>query len=96
MRYTLAARADHELSALYQESAERFGLQQADRYVANLRDVCAFIAEFPLAARERDEIVPPVRARRQVAHLIIYEVIGDEVRILRFAHARSDWISDPH
>lgn len=72
-----------------------FGLAQADRYHEGLSETFEFLMRFPRAAREREEISPPVRAHPFKTHIIIYEVdTGDIVTILRVRHAREDWISD--
>ena len=57
--------------------------------------MATFIEQSPLAARERREFTPFVRVRRFGAHQIIYTLNGDDVRVTRVAHGRSDWINDP-
>ena len=37
----------------------------------------------------------PARAYRYKSHLIVYDLDGDDIVILRLPHARSDWINDP-
>jgi len=51
-----------------------------------------FLADYPRAARVREEIGSAVRAYPYKSHLIIYEVgTGDGVVILRVRHSREDW-----
>jgi len=59
-----------------------------------LSAIFEFLADYPQAARLREEISPPVRVHPYKAHLVIYDV-GDEdkVIILRVRHGREDWIS---
>ena len=49
------------------------------------------LRQFPELARERDEIVPPVRVHPHRAHLIVYRVGEDAVEVIRVLHSRQDW-----
>lgn len=96
MKFRLSARADIELRAIYIESRERFGLVQAESYVAGLREKLALLGDTPGVARQREELVGRARAYRYKAHMIIYrEEEDDGILVIRLPHARSDWINDP-
>ncbi|HKP79674.1 MAG TPA: type II toxin-antitoxin system RelE/ParE family toxin [Phenylobacterium sp.] len=88
-----AARQD--IIEIYLRSEEAFGETQADRYVADLESTFAFLAEHPMAARERFEFAPPVRIHPYRAHLIVYRLDGGDVLILRLRHGREDWHASP-
>ncbi len=92
-RFRLARAAVDDLTAIFLEGIEQFGLPQADTYHEGLSGIFAFLADYPHAARLREEISPPVRVHPYKAHLVIYEVDDDEVIILRARHGREDWIS---
>lgn len=94
MSYRLSTRADADLIAIYEAGAELFGSAQAESYVAGLRATIMLIAKRPRAYRERREIVPPVRVSRFHAHLVVYELEGDGIVVIRLPHGRSDWPSD--
>jgi toxin ParE1/3/4 len=54
----------------------------------------ALIGDNPRMARERREIIPPVRIQPFKAHLVVYLIEDDgEVLVLRVRHARGDWES---
>jgi toxin ParE1/3/4 len=53
-----------------------------------------FLSRFPRAARLRDEVDPPVRAYPYRSHLIVYDIDGDAIVILRIRHGREDWLAD--
>ena len=62
MPYRLTRRAQQDFDDIYTGGAEQFGTAQADDYSAGLIRTVHFLASYPRAARERSEIVPPVRA----------------------------------
>lgn len=93
-RFRLTRAAVDDLTAIFLEGMEGFGLSQADAYHEGLSAIFAFLADYPHAARLREEISPPVRVHPYKAHLVIYDVGDkDEVIILRVRHGREDWIS---
>lgn len=93
-RFRLTRAAVDDLTAIFLEGIEQFGLPQAGTYHEGLSAIFAFLADYPNAARLREEISPPVRVHPYKAHLVIYEVHeDDEVIILRVRHGREDWIS---
>lgn len=92
--YRLTRAASHDLTAIFLDGLERFGLHQADEYHERLAATFAFLADYPRAAREREEIDPPVRVHPCKAHLVIYEIGPDDrVLILRVRHGREDWLT---
>lgn len=93
-RFRLTRAAAEDLTGIFLQGIEQFGLPQADTYHEGLSAIFEFLADYPQAARLREEISPPVRVHPYKAHLVIYDV-GDEdkVIILRVRHGREDWIS---
>lgn len=80
--------------AIFLDGLERFGLRQADDYHERLAATFTFLADYPRAAREREEIDPPVRVHPCKAHLVLYEIEPDgRVLILRIRHGREDWLT---
>lgn len=94
MRYRLSRRADNELIAIYEESVEQFGASQAEIYYAELISTFTFLAEFPRAVREREELASGIRAYPHQAHLIVYRIEEDRIFIICLPHGRSDWAND--
>lgn len=96
MSVTFSTVADDDLQRVYIGGVESFGVAQAERYVAGLRDACRLIGDFPRLARLRTEIAPPIRAHPYRSHVIVYDIAEDEhVLIQRIRHGREDWSSDP-
>ncbi|WP_102958778.1 type II toxin-antitoxin system RelE/ParE family toxin [Mangrovicella endophytica] len=91
MSYKLTKAADQDIASLYRTGIERFGINQADRFLAGLVDTLDVIALFPMIARERHELAPPLRVHRYRSHLILYSVENEDVLIVRVRHGREDW-----
>lgn len=51
-----------------------------------------FAADHPLASPERTEISIPLREPYFGAHLLVYQLIDDEVVIQRVFHQSQDWL----
>lgn len=94
MPLRLSRRAGRDLDDIYNFGLDRWGEEQAESYLGGFWQTAAFIEEFPLAVRVREEVDPPIRGYRYKAHLILYDVNGDHVVIQRVANARSDWVND--
>lgn len=90
----LAPKAEQDLVEIYLESAHRFGLNQADRYAARLSACFDLLASQPTMARERTEIVPPVRAHFHGSHVIVYRIESDDIVIVRVLHEHRDWANE--
>jgi toxin ParE1/3/4 len=90
--YRLTRRAADDVAEIFLQGLSIFGMTQADTYHDGLTAAFAFLAEYPHAARLREEIDPPVRAYPYKAHLIVYELDAkDAPVILRARHGREDW-----
>jgi toxin ParE1/3/4 len=86
-----SAQADADLIDIYLQSATLFGPHQAEQYLDGLERAFQLIAEFPLAARLRTELVPPIRVHAHGAHVILYVVEEPDVYVLRIRHGGEDW-----
>lgn len=95
MSYRLSAAADADLVHLYLESVREFGTNVADSYYSQLEKTLQIIADNPKIARERPEIKPAVRVHPFKSNLIIYDIDGEGVVILRVRHHRENWLDHP-
>lgn len=94
MSYRLTQSAEADLVDIYLYGLTEFGALLADGYHEKLEAAFELLAEFPLLARERVEIDPPVRMHPVGSHLVVYVTKGDEVLIVRVRHQREDWGAD--
>ena len=95
MKFRLSDAAELDLENIYASGCRIFGPQQADRYQDGLEAVFDFLARHPEAARERTEIVPPVRAHPYRAHVVIYVIQDGCIFIVRVRHGHENWSADP-
>lgn len=93
--YRLTAEADEDMVAVFIQGCDLFGLRQASRYLDDLEALFPRIAANPEMTRLRLEFDPPLRAFGYKAHVVIYDVDDEGVRILRIRHSHEDWHSDP-
>jgi toxin ParE1/3/4 len=91
-QYRLAPRALADLDDIWRFSAEKWSIEQADRYIDDLVRIFETIATMPTLARERSEFKPPVRIHVHESHLIVYMIAEDYVQILRLLGGRQDWV----
>lgn len=88
--WVLRPAAEADLSEIWLNGAERWGVEQADRYADGLFAVFDLLAEFPNMAREREEFSPPVRIHSSGLYLVIYRLEGQAVEIIRVLQAHQN------
>ena len=91
MAFRLSRAAERDLLDILVHGLAEFGVETARDYQRGLTEVFSFLAAHPRIARERAEIRPPVRAHRYRSHLVLYDLDGDDIVILRIRHSREDW-----
>lgn len=91
--YRLTPAAISDLEEIWTFGAERWSMDQAERYVDGLVSTFELIADFPEIARERSEFAPPVRIHPTGAHLVIYLADQGRVTVLRILHGRQDLLA---
>lgn len=82
--------AEADLGNIWRDGVERWGIAQADRYADNLFALFDLLAEFPERGRARNEFLPPVRIHPSGVHLVIYQLEGQGVEIIRILHAHQN------
>lgn len=87
-RLTPAAKAD--LSAIWDYTAERWGVAQAESYVRQLQVAIAALATNPRLGSPADHVRPGYRRHRNGSHLIFYRQQADMIEIVRILHERMD------
>lgn len=93
-RFRLTREATEDILSIYLQGHDRFGAQQADRYHDELKILFGRLADFPRMGRLMAEFHPPVRVFAHKAHVILYDVVSNEVVIQRVRNAREDWWGD--
>ncbi len=94
MSYQLTKKAEEDLISIAERGIELFGERQAQFYHNALFELFEVISANPKMARERSKLSPPVRVHPFKAHVIIYQIDGDGISIIRIRHGREDWLSN--
>jgi toxin ParE1/3/4 len=93
MQLEITDEADRDVDRLHEYGSTVYGERQADSYLIELLGEYRRIVAWPLAARERHDVRPPIRLRRFRAHNIFYDVTADAVTIVRILHHTADWVN---
>lgn len=84
-------RAVADIESIWDYSADRWGVAQADRYVRDLHDACRALARGEAAGLDVSAIRPGYRKLRCGRHLIFHRTTDDgAVEIVRVLHQRMD------
>ena len=94
MLLRLTAPADRDIDDVLRYGRKAHGGERAERYLLGLLEELDEIAAAPFQAQLREEADPPVRLRVYVGHNILYDVLEDEVVILRILHHSVNWIDE--
>ena len=96
--YTLTPDAERDLDQLYREGYERHGIEQADRYLASIFDMFAFLANQSGLGRwvilSNGEKVKRIHHGRKKSHVILYLPVDTGITVLRVYNASSDFERD--
>ena len=90
--YTVRREAKEDVSGIWLYSAERWGLDQADRYLQQLSEKFAWLAENPGSGHLRDDIIPPAYCMPCGSHLVFYDIYDSHIDIIRVLHQRADLV----
>lgn len=91
MGYRFSNQAVIDGNAIYRASLNMFGQRAADRYFTQMLNSAQFAADNPLFAPERTETSIAVRVRYFGSHLLVYQILDDDIVIRRIFHQSQDW-----
>jgi toxin ParE1/3/4 len=96
MAFRLTRAAVDDITHIYLDGVNQFGVSQADAYHIKLETIFEVLSDNPELARERLEISPPVRIHPVGSHIVIYKIEPDrDILIIRVRHGREDWKDNP-
>ena len=87
-KYVLRPLAEQDITDIWSDGADRWGIDQADRYFDGMADLFDLLSEQPQIARLRDEFDQPVRIHIYGSHLVVFVVIEAGIEIIRVLHQR--------
>ena len=88
--YILSKEADNDLQEIYDYTVEKFGADQAIKYLVGLEELFFVLCAHPHTGRMRNEIRKGVRSCSYASHIVFYRVVERHIRIVRVLHASRD------
>lgn len=88
--YVISKKAISDLEEIWLYTADKWSVEQADRYYNLIFDEIAFICENPKTGRQMDDIRKNYRSAKVNSHLIFFKVENGIVWIVRILHERMD------
>lgn len=89
--YLLSPAAQADLGQIWDYSVRTWGETQADRYVLDIRDACAALADGSRPGRAIDAIRPGYRKLAVASHFLFYRVTDTGlIDVVRILHQRMD------
>jgi toxin ParE1/3/4 len=89
--YVVSPRAHADIDEIWEYTADRWGIDQAERYVRTLQFAVETIARDPQKGRSCDDIRQGYRKYRVGSHVPFYRVTPQGVDIVRVLHQRMDF-----
>ena len=90
-RYVLSPRAQADLDDIWDYTAERWGLDQAETYTRRLWKSIQALADTPSLGRECDEARAGYRQYPSGSHILFYRLMKDHIEVVRILHERMDY-----
>jgi toxin ParE1/3/4 len=90
MRLVVLPSARRDLALIWSDTADRWGIDQADSYIAAINARFGGIADFPSSYPEYRNKRAAFRKAASGEHLIFYVVLADKVEVVRVLHNRMD------
>lgn len=90
MRLVVLPSARRDLALIWSDTANRWGISQADAYVAAINARFGGITDFPSSYPEYRSKHAAFRKAASGEHLIFYVVAADRVEVVRVLHHRMD------
>lgn len=88
--FRVTPRAFEDLKNIGRYTLSQWGRQQCDAYLRGLDARFAWLAQQPLAGRQRDEVAPGYRSYRHEAHIIFYLIRDSGIDIIGIPHQAMD------
>jgi toxin ParE1/3/4 len=90
--YELSEETDNDLVEIFDYSIEKFGVDQAIRYLNSFEMLFENLCLNPRSARIRNEIRNGLRSVSHVSHIVINRIMPGCIRIVRILHANREII----
>jgi toxin ParE1/3/4 len=88
--YTLSPAAQRDLGSIWDYTAARWNVVQADRYILDIRDTCSALASGEQKARSMQDIRKGYFKASVGSHFIVFRYDGPDIIVVRILHQRMD------
>jgi toxin ParE1/3/4 len=92
-QYRLTPAAQTDLEDIWYYTAQKWSIDQADRYLDTLENTFAQLLAMPEIARERPEFNPPVRIHPSAEHIVVYRIEPAHIEVIRILGGKQNWHS---
>jgi toxin ParE1/3/4 len=89
--FVLTPRARADLDDIWDYTADRWGLDQAETYTRQLWKDITVVAERPSLGRDCSEVRRGYRKYPSGSHVLFYRLTTDGIDIVRILHERMDY-----
>jgi toxin ParE1/3/4 len=90
MPYLLSPRAQADLGEIWDHTQSRWGRDQAERYLLQIRAALELLSQNPRLGRSAGAIRRGYRKHACGAHVIFYREIAAGIDVVRILHRRMD------
>ncbi|HLK28905.1 MAG TPA: type II toxin-antitoxin system RelE/ParE family toxin [Puia sp.] len=88
--YVISKKAISDLEDIWLYTADKWSIEQADRYYNLIFDEISFICKNPKTGKEMEHVRKSYRAAKVKSHLIFYKIENNTIMIVRILHERMD------
>jgi len=89
-RYQLTPSAKNDLQEIVRYTTKSWGVNQAKKYLKELRRAFGTIAQTPKIGRSREELAPELRSFQVGNHIIFYKESKVGINVARILHSKRD------
>ena len=91
MSYVLSPRAQADIDEIWEYSADRWDIDQANRYISEIRRAIEVVASDPRRGRPCDEIRRGYRRFSAGSHVLFFRIVADQIDVARVLHQSMDF-----
>lgn len=88
--YELSKEADRDLEEIFEYTINKFGLNQAVKYLNEFEVLFSELIINPDMGKNRNEIKSGLKSFSKSAHVVFYRIQNDKIRIVRVLHGSRD------
>lgn len=90
-RFIISPRARADVEAIWNYTAEHWGLAQAETYIRQIQAAVEILASNPTRGRPCDDIRAGYRKYPAGSHILFYRLKADGIDVARILHGRMDF-----